>query len=132
MVLAPNKRQLLTQQHDERATLLSALEDLNADYSKKLEYLRGRARQKAFTYEITRARRYPENKSPWEYLNNILEIAHLYTWRKTVVAICKSKYQRQRQMLEEELRDLEAQHRKERIRIRYESPSEIEEPQPNI
>ena len=132
MELAPQKRQLLTQQHDERAKLLAELDQLNADYSKELERCRRHARKKAFTHEITRAHRYPEDKGFWEYLNNIVEDIHLYTWRKTAIAQCASKYQRKQQMIEEELRDLNAQHRKERISLRYLRPSEVDKHQPNI
>ncbi len=63
MELAPQKRQLLTQQHDERAALLADLEQLQADYHKELEHVRRQARKKAFTREITRARRYHEEKA---------------------------------------------------------------------
>ena len=91
----------------------------------ELEHFRRQARKKAFTREITRARRYHEEKSFWEYLNNLVENIHLYTWRKTVVASCTAKYQRQRYLLEQELRDQQALHRKERITLRYDSPSEV-------
>ncbi len=125
MELAPQKRQLLTQQHDELAVLLAALEQLQANYHKELEHFRRQARKKVFTREITRVRRYHEEKSFWEYLNNLVENIHLYTWRKTVVASCTAKYQRQRYLLEQDLRDQQALHRKERITLRYDSPSEV-------
>jgi len=130
--MAPQKRQLLTQQHDEYATLLAELEQLNAKQSKDLEKCRRQVRKKRYIHEITRAHRYPEDKSFWEYLNNIVEDIHLFTFRKSAIAQCTSKYQRKRQVLEEELRDLKAQHRKERISLRYESPSEVDEQPPNI
>lgn len=132
MELAPDKRQLLLQQHAECAKLLAALDQLNANYHKDLEHYRRQARKKAFTREITRAHRYPEDKSFWEYLNNIVEDIHLFTWQKTVTAACTAQYQRKRQVLEEEIRDLRAQHRKERIALRYENPSEIDEPPTNL
>ena len=119
MELAPQKRQLLTQQHDERAALVADLEQLQADYHKELEHVRRQARKKAFTREITRARRYHEEKNVWEYLNNLIEDIHLFTWRKTVTASCTANYQRKRYLLEQELRDQQAHHRKERITLRY-------------
>jgi len=123
--LAPRKRQLLTQQHDERAVLLAALEQLQAEYHKELEQIRRQVRKKTFTREITRARRYHEEKSFWEYVNNLVEDIHVYTWRKTVVVSCTDTYQRRRYLLEQELRDQQALHRKERITLRYDSPSEV-------
>ena len=125
MELAPKKRQLLTQQHDELAGLLADLEQLQADYHKELEHVRRQARKKAFTREITRARRYHEEKSVWDYLNNLIEDIHLFTWRKTVTASCTANYQRKRYLLEQELRDQQAHHRKERITLRYNTPSEV-------
>ena len=86
MELAPEKRQLLTQQHDEGAALVAALDQLQAEYHQELEQLRRQVRKKAFTHEITRARRYHEEKSFWEYLNNLVEDIHLFTWRKTATA----------------------------------------------
>ena len=88
MELAPEKRQLLTQQHDEGAALVAALDQLQAEYHQELEQLRRQVRKKAFTHEITRARRYHEEKSFWEYLNNLVEDIHLFTWRKTATASC--------------------------------------------
>jgi 2'-5' RNA ligase len=123
--LAPRKRQLLTQQHDERAVLLAALEQLQSEYHKELEQIRRQVRKKTFTREITRARRYHEEKSFWEYVNNLVEDIHVYTWRKMVVVSCTDTYQRRRYLLEQELRDQQALHRKERITLRYDSPSEV-------
>ncbi len=120
--LAPEKRQLHIQQHDERAELLAALDRLQADYHKELEGYRRQVRNKTFIHEITRARRYHEEKSVWEYLNNVVEDIHLFTWRKTVTASCSDNYHRKRYLLEQELRDLDAQHRKERIILRYAQP----------
>ncbi len=125
MELAPRKRQLFTQQHDERAVLLAALEQLQAEYHKELEQIRRQVRKKTFTREITRARRYHEEKSFWEYVNNLVEDIHVYTWRKMVVVSCTDTYQRRRYLLEQELRDQQALHRKERITLRYDSPSEV-------
>ncbi|WP_447969801.1 hypothetical protein [Nitrospira sp. M1] len=125
--LAGNKRQLLSQQNDERTKLLAELDKLNADYSKEFEDIRRHAREKKFIHEISRAHRYAENKDIWEYLNNIVEDIHLYTWRKCASGICTRKFQRNRQILEEDLRDLDAHHRKQRIRLRYESPSEVKQ-----
>ena len=125
MELAPQKRQLLTQQHDARAVLLAALEQLQAEYHKELEQIRRQVRKKTFTREITRARRYHEEKSFWEYVNNLVEDIHVYTWRKMVVVSCTDTYQRRRYLLEQELRDQQALHRKERITLRYDSPSEV-------
>ena len=132
MELALDKRQLLSQQHDECAKLRAALDQLNAEYHKDLEHFRRQARKKAFTREITRAHRYLENKSFWEYVNNMVEDIHLFTWRKTVTAACTAKYQRKRQVLEEEIRDLQVQHRKERIALRYNRPSEVDKPSTNL
>jgi len=123
--LAPQKRQLLTQQHDERAALLADLEQLQADYLKDLEEIRRQVRKKVFTREITRTRRYHEEKSFWEYLNNLVENIHVFTWRKTVTTSCTANYQRKRYLLEQELRDQQAHHRKERIILRYNTPSEV-------
>lgn len=125
MELAPQKRQLLTQQHDERAALLADLEQLQADYLKDLEEIRRQVRKKVFTREITRTRRYHEEKSFWEYLNNLVENIHVFTWRKTVTTSCTANYQRKRYLLEQELRDQQAHHRKERIILRYNTPSEV-------
>lgn len=125
MELAPRKRQLLTQQHDERAALLAALEQLQGEYHKELEQIRRQVRKKAFTREITRTRRYHEEKSFWEYVNNLIEDIHVYTWRKMVVVTCTDTYQRRRYLLEQELRDQQALHRKERITLRYDSPSKV-------
>ncbi len=127
MELAPEKQQLLAQQHDERAKLLAALDHLQAEYHKELEQYRRQVRKKAFTHEITRGRRYHEEKSFWEYVNNLVEDIHLFTWRKTVTASCSDNYQWKLYRLEQELRDLDAQHRKERIILRYDRPSKSEE-----
>lgn len=120
--LASEKQQLHAQQRRERAELLAALDQLQATHRKELEEYRGQARKKALTQEITRDRRYHEEKSVWEYLNNIVEVIHLYTWKKTVIAICCANYQQQYRQLEQECRELEAQHRKERIALRYDLP----------
>jgi hypothetical protein len=125
--LAPEKQQLHAQQRDERAERLAALDHLQAEYHQELEHYRRQVRKKAFTHEITRARRYHEEKSFWEYLNNIVEDIHLFTWRKTVTASCTDNYQRKRYRLEQELRELDAQHRKERIILRYDRPIKSEE-----
>ena len=124
MELAPEKRQLHTQQHDERAEIHDALKQLEADFSKDLERIRQQVRKKSFVQEITRARRYHEEKSVWEYLNNIVESIHGFTWEKTATAICTADYQQKRLVLERELRELDAQHRKERIILRYDCPVE--------
>ena len=83
--------------------------------------------EKAFTQEITRARRYHDEKSVWEYLNNVVEDIHLFTWRKTAVASCTGNYQQKRYGLEKEFRELDAEHRKERITLRYDRPTKSEE-----
>ncbi len=127
MELAPEKQQLHAQQRDERAELLAALDHLQAEYHKELEDYRRLVRKKAFTHEIIRARRYHEEKSVWEYLNNIVEDIHLFTWRKTVTASCTDQYQHKRHVLEQELRGLDAQHRKERIILRYAHPVDRDE-----
>ena len=132
MELASEKRQLLTQQQSEREHTLAALDQLNTDYHRELEYYRRQARQKAFTHEITRARRHSEEKSFWEYINTVVEHIHLFTWKKTVNAACRAKYKRKRLILEEELLDQQAEHRKERITLRFRSPSELDEPRPNV
>jgi len=125
--LAPEKLQLHTQQRDESAELLAALAHLQAEYHKELQCYRRQVRKKAFTHEITRARRYHEEKNFWEYLNNIVEDIHLFTWRKTVTASCMHQYQQKRYLLEQELRGLDAQQRKERIILRYAQPFSSEE-----
>ncbi len=76
MELAPEKRQLHTQQRDERAEIHDALKQLEADFSKDLERIRQQVRKKSFVREITRARRYHEEKNVWEYLNNVVESIH--------------------------------------------------------
>jgi len=129
--LAGNKRQLLSEQHDERAKRLAELDQLNADYSKDFEDIRRRVREKKFIQEFSREDRYPQDKDIWEYLNNIVEDIHLYTWRKCATGICTRKYQRKRQILEEELRDLDAHHRKERIRLRYGHPTNADDENPS-
>lgn len=119
MELAPEKRQLLTQHSDERAPLLAALEQLHAEHLKDLETIRRQVRKKRFTRAITRARRYHEGTSFWEYVNNIVEEVHLFTWQKAAVAICTAVHQQKQYQLEAELRDQTAQHRNERITLRY-------------
>lgn len=132
MELGPEKRQLLTQQHAEGAALVEALDQLQAEYHQELEQIRRQARKKTFTHEITRARRYHEEKNFWEYLNNFIEDIHLFTWRKTATASCTNSYQRKRVLLEQELRNLEARHRKERIILRYDCPSQGDAPEKNL
>lgn|GEM_PF-2166937 len=132
MELAPEKRQLLTQQHDEGAALVAALDQLQAEYQQELEQIRRQTRKKAFTHEITRARRYHEEKNFWEYLNNFVEDVHLFTWRKTALASCAGSYQGKRLLFEQELRNLEARHRKERIILRYDCPSQGDAPEPDL
>ena len=124
MELAPEKQQLHAQQREERAALLSALEQLHAQYLKDLEKIRAQVRKKRFATAISRARRYHEGIGFWEYLNNIVEDVHLFTWKKTAVATCTAEYQRKQYQLEVELRDQLAQHRNERITLRYSLPSE--------
>ncbi len=136
MELAPEKQQLHAHQHEERAALLAALDSLEADYHKEVESCRRQVRKKKFTHAITRARRYHEEKSVWEYVNNLVEDIHLFTWQKTVMGACTTKYQQERQLLERDLRDLDAEHRKERIILRYAHPPRQEEtestmPSPN-
>lgn len=122
--LAPEKQQLHAQQREERAALLAALEQLEAQYLKDLEKIRAQVRKKRFTQAISRARRYHEGIGFWEYVNNIVEDVHLFTWKKTAVATCTAEYQRKQYQLETELRDQLAQHRNERITLRYSLPSE--------
>ena len=124
MELAPEKQQLHAQQRDERAELLSALEQLQDQYLKDLEKIRAQVRKKRFTQAISRARRYHEGTGFWEYVNNIVEDVHLFTWKKTAVATCRADYQRKQYQLEAELREQTAQHRNERITLRYSLPSE--------
>ncbi len=131
MELAPEKQQLHAQQRNERAELQSALDKLQADYQRDLGAVQTQVRQKVFTHEITRARRYHEEKSVWEYLNNIVEDIHLFTWRKTAIATCTDNYQQNRYRLEREFRELDAQHRKERIILRYSQPTKSEDPAPD-
>lgn len=126
MELAPEKQQLHAQQRDERAELQSALDQLQTDYHKDLGEVQAQVRKKVFTHEITRARRYHEEKSIWEYLNNIVEDIHLFTWRKTAIATCADNYQQNRSQLERKLRDLDSQHRKERIILRYDYSAKTE------
>jgi len=122
--LAPEKQQLHAQQREERAALLAALEQLEAHYLKDLEKIRAQVRKKRFTQAISRARRYHEGTGFWEYVNNVVEDVHLFTWKKTAVATCTVDYQRKQYQLEAELRDQTAQHRNERITLRYTLPSE--------
>ncbi len=119
MELIPEKRQLHAQQHDERAEIHDALKQLEAKFFKDLERIRRQVRKKSFVREITRARRYHEEKSMWEYFNNVVESIHGFTWDKTATAICTADYQQKRLVLERELQELDAQHRKERIILRY-------------
>lgn len=122
MELAHDKRHLLTRQHDERGELLYALELLTSNYQKQCEDIRRQHRKKMFIREIPRASRYREEKSFWEYLDNIVEDLHLLTWRRAALATCTTHYNRKRHILEAELRELETTHRKERITLRYTSP----------
>ena len=112
---------------DERAELQAALDQLEAEFQKDLERVQRQVRKKAFTREITRARRYHEEKSIWEYVNNIVEDIHLFTWRKTAIASCTNNFHQKRHQLEQEFRELDAQHRKERIFLRYSLPTEGED-----
>ena len=132
MELAPEKQKLHAQQRNERAELLDTFDRLQAEYHKEQEHYRRQRRKKAFNHEITRARRYHEEKSFWEYLNNIVEDIHLFTWSKTVTATCTANYQQQCRRLEQKLRELDAQHRKERITLRYDLPAKSEERGPNV
>lgn len=132
MELAPEKQQLHAQQRNERAELQAALDQLQADYQRDLGKVQAQVRKKAFTHEITRARRYHEEKSVWEYLNNIVEDIHLFTWRKTAIATCTDDYQQNRYRLERELRDLDSQHRKERIILRYDCSTKSEAGGPDV
>ena len=124
MELAPEKQQLHAQQREERAELLAALEQLETQYLKDLEKIRAQVRKKRFTQAISRARRYHEGTGFWEYVNNMVEDVHLFTWKKTAVATCTADYQRKQYQLEAELRDQLAQHRNDRITLRYTLPSE--------
>ena len=124
MELAPEKQQLHAQQRDERAELLTALEQLHTRYLKDLEKIRAQVRKKRFIRAISRARRYHEGMGFWEYVNNIVEDVHLFTWKKAAVAACTAVYQRKQYQLEAELRDQTAQHRNERITLRYNLQSE--------
>ena len=124
MELAPEKQQLHAQQREERAALLSALEQLEAQYLKDLEKIRAQVRKKRFTQAISRASRYHEGTGFWEYVNNMVEGVHLFTWKKAAVATCTADYQRKQYQLEAELRDQLAQHRNDRITLRYTLPSE--------
>ena len=121
MELAPDKRYLLARQRDERDEFLGALELLTANYQKQCEDIRRQHRKKLFNREITRASRYREEKSFWEYVDNIVEDIHILTWRRAAMATCTTQYNRKRKVLEEELRELETTHRKERITLRYSS-----------
>lgn len=122
MELAAEKRHLLARQRDERGELVCALELLTANYHKQCEAIRRQYRKKQFNREITRASRYREPKSFWEYLDHLVEDIHLWTWRRAAMAVCTAHYRRKRTILEEELRDLETAHRKERITLRYTPP----------
>ena len=125
--LASHKRQLLSQQHDERAQILTDLEQLDADYSRDIENIRRQTRANVFRHEISREQRRTEDKDLWEYLNDMVELVYMYTWRKSETGICTRRYLRRRQVIVEDLRDLEAQHRKERIKTRFKSPPVGEE-----
>ena len=120
--LAHEKRHLLSRQRDEHRERLCSLELLITDYHKQCEGIHRQYRKKVFNREITRASRYREEKSFWEYLNNIIEDIHLFTWRRAALATLSVQYNRKRQLLEKELRELETTHRKERITLRYASP----------
>ena len=128
MELAFDKRHLLSRQRDERGELLFALELLNANYYKQCEDIRRQARKNVFNREITRASRYREEKFFWEYVNNIIEDIHLFTWKRAALSVCRTQYARKRQVLEAELRELETAHRKERITLRYATPPHQENP----
>lgn len=123
MELAPEKRQLLAQHSDERAPLLAALEQLDAQYLIDLEKIRAQVRKKRFNRAISRAHRYHEGPGLWEYVNNIVEDVHLFTWRKAAVATCTAIYHQKQFQLGAELREQTAQHRNERITLRYNLPS---------
>ncbi|MDT3779834.1 hypothetical protein PJI16_19940 [Nitrospira sp. MA-1] len=119
MELDSKKRHLLTRQRDERGELLYALELLHANFQKQCEEVRRQVRKSAFNREITRAGRYREEKRFWEYVNNIIEDIHLLTWKRAAISVCQAQYARKLKVLEEELRELETTHRKERINLRY-------------
>ncbi len=127
MELAPDKRELLAQHSREQAALQAELNRLDHDYHRQLEKFRRQVRKKVFTRQISRTHRYHEEKSFWEYVNNFVEDIHLFTWKKAAVTSCTQKYRRKRLILEEELRDLNAQQRHERITLRYTIPPPKEE-----
>lgn len=128
MELDSKKRHLLTRQRDERGELLYALELLNANFQKQCEEVRRQVRKSAFNREITRAGRYKEEKRFWEYVNNIIEDIHLLTWKRATISVCQAQYARKLKVLEEELRELETTHRKERMNLRYAGQPSQENP----
>ncbi len=128
MELDSKKRHLLTRQRDERGELLYALELLNANFQKQCEEVRRQTRKSVFNREITRAGRYREEKRFWEYVNNIIEDIHLLTWKRAAISVCHAQYARKLKVLEEELRELETTHRKERINLRYAGQPSQEHP----
>ncbi len=132
MSLDPQKRRLLSQQRNERAHLLAQLEQLDAEYSKDLELINQRTRAKALRRESDRRHRQSADKDMWEILNDVVEVIHTYTWGKSVTGICTKKYTRRRQDILEDLRDLDNDHRKERIKIRYRNPPDVEERPPHF
>ena len=128
MELDSKKRLLLTRQRDERGELLYTLELLHANFQKQCEEVRRQARKSAFNREITRAGRYREEKRFWEYVNNIIEDIHLLTWKRAAISVCQAQYARKLKVLEEELRELETTHRKERMNLRYAGQPSQENP----
>ena len=126
--LASHKRQLLSQQHDERAQILTDLEKLDADYSRDIENIRRQTRANVFRHEISREQRRTEDKDLWEYLNDMVEFVYMYTWRKSETGIFQRRYLRRRLVILEDLRDLDTHHRKERIKTRFKSRPVDEEP----
>ena len=98
--------------------ILCSLPEPKQDYSTRIRLIK-----KRFTRAISRARRYHEGTDFWKFVNNFVEDVHLFTWKKAAVATCTADYQRQHYQLEAELRDQTAQHRNERITLRYNLPS---------
>ncbi len=128
MELDSKKRHLLTRQRDERGELLYALELLNANFQKQCEEVRRQSRKSAFNREVARAGRYREEKRFWECVNNIIEDIHLLTWKRAAISVCQAQYARKLKILEEELRELETTHLKERINLRYGAQPSQENP----
>ena len=71
-------------------------------------------------------------KSFWEYLNAIIEPMYWFIWKQAMISACTKKHHRLRQELKRDLLDLEAQHLKEQVALRYNARASFSDYRPNV